>query len=42
MLLAGRLRRPLDWVDFVVHLSPWLLLVAKGGIVVGRRMLSPL
>jgi hypothetical protein len=36
MLLAGRLVRPLDWVDFLVHLSPWILLVAKTGMTLER------
>ncbi|MGK2859273.1 MAG: RND transporter [Thermoanaerobaculia bacterium] len=29
MLMAGTLRRPLDWFDLVWHLAPLLLLVAK-------------
>ncbi len=30
MLLAGRLVRPLDWFDFMLHSIPWALLVMKG------------
>ncbi len=30
MLLAGRLVRPLDWFDFLLHAMPWALLVVKG------------
>jgi hypothetical protein len=29
MLLQGRLVRPLDWVDFLFHGIPWVLLVLK-------------
>lgn len=29
MLLAGTLRRPLDWFDLVWHAAPLLLLAAK-------------
>jgi hypothetical protein len=29
MLLAGTLRRPLDWFDLVFHAVPLLLLAAK-------------
>lgn len=36
MLRRGQLVRPLDWVDFVLHLSPWLLLVAKTGVSLGH------
>jgi hypothetical protein len=38
MLWTGRLVRPLDWLDFVLHLSPWLLLMAKTGMSVGHRL----
>ncbi|HFQ80129.1 MAG TPA: RND transporter [Desulfobacterales bacterium] len=29
MLFHGRLIRPLDWFDFFLHGTPWVLLVAK-------------
>lgn len=38
MLFTGRLVRPLDWLDFVLHLSPWLLLVAKTGVSIGHLL----
>lgn len=30
MLAQGRLVRPLDWFDFLMHGTPWLLLILKG------------
>jgi hypothetical protein len=35
MLLEGTRLRPLDWVDFVLHASPWLLVLAKAGVTFG-------
>ncbi|MBU0728224.1 MAG: RND transporter [Proteobacteria bacterium] len=29
MLFKGELVRPLDWFDFIMHGTPWLLLVLK-------------
>ncbi len=29
MLLQGRLIRPLDWFDFFLHGTPWVLLLVK-------------
>jgi hypothetical protein len=29
MLSRGRLVRPLDWFDFFLHGTPWLLLILK-------------
>jgi len=29
MLARGRLTRPIDWFDLVLHGTPWLLLLAK-------------
>ena len=29
MLLAGTLRRPIDWFDLLMHAAPLLLLAAK-------------
>jgi hypothetical protein len=30
MLAKGRLVRPIDWLDFVLHGTPWVLLILKG------------
>jgi hypothetical protein len=30
MLMKGRLVRPIDWFDLLLHAAPWLLLVLKG------------
>jgi hypothetical protein len=30
MLIKGRLVRPIDWFDFVMHGAPWFLLILKG------------
>jgi hypothetical protein len=30
MLSKGRLVRPIDWFDFIMHGLPWLLLILKG------------
>lgn len=29
MLVKGRLVRPLDWFDLVLHGTPWVLLIVK-------------
>jgi hypothetical protein len=29
MLARGKLVRPLDWFDLILHSSPWVLLVLK-------------
>ncbi len=29
MLFEGRLVRPIDWFDMLLHAAPWLLLVLK-------------
>ena len=29
MLFQGKLVRPIDWFDFFLHGTPWLLLIAK-------------
>jgi hypothetical protein len=39
MLVEGRLVRPIDWVDLFLHMSPWLLLIAKAALVGGRAIL---
>ncbi|GBE16032.1 MAG TPA: RND transporter [Proteobacteria bacterium] len=30
MLVRGKLVRPLDWFDFIIHGAPWALLILKG------------
>ncbi len=30
MLVEGRLVRPIDWFDLLLHAAPWLLLLLKG------------
>ncbi len=30
MLAKGQLVRPIDWFDFVLHGTPWVLLLLKG------------
>ena len=30
MLAQGRLVRPLDWFDLLMHAAPWVLLLLKG------------
>jgi hypothetical protein len=37
MLARGRLVRPIDWIDLVLHGAPWAILVAKGLALRGRR-----
>ncbi len=34
MLLAGQLTKPVDILDFLMHATPWLLLIAKGARLV--------
>ena len=29
MLVNGKLVKPIDWFDFFMHLTPWVLLVIK-------------
>jgi len=35
LLGAGKLTKPLDWIDFCLHGAPWVLLLAKA--VTARR-----
>jgi hypothetical protein len=30
MLAKGQLVRPIDWLDFILHGTPWVLLILKG------------
>ena len=36
MLMQGKLVRPIDWFDLVLHGMPWVLLILK--LVFGRRL----
>jgi hypothetical protein len=36
MLVQGRLVRPIDWFDLVLHAAPWLVLLAKFGLTILR------
>ena len=36
MLVHGRLVRPLDWFDLVLHATPWVLLLAKVVVTLAR------
>ncbi len=37
MLFTGKLVRPIDWFDLVMHGTPWALLIARGVLwTVGR------
>ena len=29
MLISGRLVRPIDWFDLIMHAIPWMLLILK-------------
>jgi hypothetical protein len=35
LLMKGRLVRPMDWFDLLLHGTPWVILILKG-IVSGR------
>ena len=37
MLFHGKLVRPLDWFDLLLHAVPWLLLLVKAGMAFGSR-----
>ena len=37
MLAEGKLVRPLDWFDLVMHATPWLILLAKAARELARR-----
>ncbi|MGE5807654.1 MAG: RND transporter [Nitrospirota bacterium] len=37
MLVKGRLVRPIDWFDFVLHGTPWVLLILKAVAVLLRK-----
>jgi F0F1-type ATP synthase assembly protein I len=35
MLFQGRLVRPIDWFDLILHSAPWVLLILK--LIFGRK-----
>jgi len=35
MLFQGRLVRPIDWFDLILHSTPWVLLILK--LIFGRK-----
>jgi len=35
MLVQGKLVRPIDWFDLVLHGTPWVLLILK--LIFGRK-----
>ena len=37
MLVKGQLVRPIDWFDFVMHGTPWVVLVLKGIVSLTRK-----
>jgi hypothetical protein len=36
MLVHGRLVRPIDWFDLLLHAVPWVVLALKAVVVVAR------
>jgi hypothetical protein len=36
MLVKGKLVRPIDWFDLVLHGTPWVLLVVKAAVTLKR------
>lgn len=36
MLVKGKLVRPIDWFDLVLHGTPWVLLIVKGVVSLKR------
>lgn len=37
MLVRGRLVRPLDWFDLILHGTPWVLLLLKAAFSLVRK-----
>jgi hypothetical protein len=37
MLFQGKLVRPLDWFDLVLHGTPWVLLIVKAIVSLMRK-----
>jgi hypothetical protein len=40
MLFRGQLVRPIDWFDFVMHGTPWALLIVKAIVTVLQKIQS--
>lgn len=40
MLMAGKLVKPIDWFDLVLHGVPWALLLLKAGLSLTRATAS--
>jgi len=38
MLSKGRLVRPIDWFDLIMHGLPWLLLILKGYYSINKNV----
>ncbi len=36
MLIKGKLVRPIDWFDLVLHGTPWVILIIKAVVTVRR------
>jgi hypothetical protein len=36
MLFTGKLSKPIDWFDLVLHGTPWVVAIAKGALAVFR------
>ncbi len=36
MLFTGKLVKPIDWFDLLMHGAPWLVLLAKAGVSLTR------
>jgi hypothetical protein len=41
MLFQGKLVRPIDWFDLVLHGTPWLLLIAKALVTLIQNQKTP-
>jgi hypothetical protein len=37
MLLKGKLVRPIDWFDLILHGTPWVILLIKAVVTVRQR-----
>ena len=37
MLFQGKLVRPIDWFDFVLHGAPWVLLIMKAVVTLTQK-----
>ncbi len=37
MLAKGQLVRPIDWFDFLMHGTPWVILILKAAVSMMRK-----